>query len=39
MGLGVLASVLERVQELRIEACQASQIFSVYLVGFALALE
>jgi hypothetical protein len=26
MGLGVVASVLERVQELRIEACQASQI-------------
>ena len=39
MSLSVFASVLERVQELRIEACQASQIFSVYLVGFTLALE
>ena len=26
MGLGVVASVLERVQELRIEACQASEV-------------
>jgi hypothetical protein len=39
MSLSVFASVLEWVQELRIEACQASQIFSVYLVGFTLALE
>jgi hypothetical protein len=39
MGLGVFASVLEWVQQLRIETCQASQIFSVDLVGFTLALE
>jgi hypothetical protein len=36
MGLGVFASVLEWVEQLRIETCQASQIFSVYLVGFTL---
>jgi hypothetical protein len=36
MGLGVFASVLQRVQQLRIEACQASQILGVDLVRFAL---
>jgi hypothetical protein len=35
MGLGVFASVLQRVQELRIEACQASQILDIYLIGLA----
>jgi hypothetical protein len=39
MGLGGFASVLEWEQQLRIQTCQASQIFSVYLVGFTLALE
>jgi hypothetical protein len=38
MGLGIFAPVLERVQELRIQACQASQILGVDLVGFTLAL-
>jgi hypothetical protein len=38
MGLGVFASVLQRVQELRIEACQASQILGIYLIGLTLAL-
>jgi hypothetical protein len=36
MGLALFASVLEWVQLLRIQTCQASQIFSVYLVGFTL---
>jgi hypothetical protein len=35
MGLALFAPVLERVEQLRIETCQASQILGVYLVGFA----
>jgi len=38
MGLGIFAPVLYRVQELRIEACKASQVFGVDLVGLAFAL-
>jgi hypothetical protein len=36
MSLAVFAPVLEWVQELRIQACQASQVLGIYLVGFAL---
>ena len=36
MGLASLAPVLERVQELRIQTCQASQVLGVDLVGLAL---
>jgi hypothetical protein len=39
MGLGVFASVLEWVERLRVETCQASQIFSVYLSSVFLLLE
>jgi hypothetical protein len=38
MSLGVFASVLERVEQFRIQTCQASQILGIDLVGFALAL-
>jgi hypothetical protein len=38
MGLGGFAPVLERVQEFRIEARQAGQVLSIYLVGLLLAL-
>jgi hypothetical protein len=38
MGLGVFASVLERIQQLRIEACQRSEVLSVYLLRLTLAL-
>jgi len=38
VGLALFASVLERIQELRIEACQTSEVLGVYLVGLALAL-
>ena len=36
MGLGIFAPVLERIQELRIEAGQASQVLGVYLIGLVL---
>ena len=36
MSLGVLTAVLKRVEQLRINACQASEILSIYLIGFAL---
>ena len=39
MGLRAFAPVPNRVQQLRIEACKASQVLGVYLVGLALALE
>src|SRR5215211_4679925 len=35
MSLALFAPVLERVQELRIEACQAGQVLGVDLVGLA----
>ena len=35
MGLGVLAPVLEWVEQLRIQTCQASQILSIDLIGLA----
>ena len=35
MGRGVFASVLERVQQLRIKACQAGQILGIHLVGLS----
>src|SRR5215217_4976488 len=36
MGLGVLAPVRHRVEQLRIQARQASEVLGVDLVGFAL---
>jgi len=36
MGLALFAPMLERVQELRINTRQASQVLSVYLIGLAL---
>src|SRR5215204_2150459 len=36
MGLGIFAPMLERVQELRIEACKASQVLGVHLIRLAL---
>jgi hypothetical protein len=36
MGLALLAPVLERVQELRIQTCQASQVLGVYFICLAL---
>jgi hypothetical protein len=38
MGLALLAPVLERVQELRIQTRQASQVLGVYFICLALAL-
>src|SRR5215204_3758988 len=35
MSLAILAAVLKWVQELRIEACQASQVFGIHFVGLA----
>jgi hypothetical protein len=35
VGLGVFAPVLERVEKLRIEACQAGEVLGVYFVCFA----
>jgi hypothetical protein len=35
MSLGAFAPMLEGVQELGIQACQASQVLGVYLVGLA----
>ena len=35
MGLGVFAPMLERVQELGVHSCQASQILGIYLIGLA----
>jgi hypothetical protein len=35
MSLGAFAPMLEGVQELGIQACQAGQVLGVYLVGFA----
>jgi hypothetical protein len=35
MGLGVFASVLYWVEQLRIEACQPSQVLGIHLVGLA----
>jgi hypothetical protein len=35
MSLGILTAVLEWVEQLRIEACQASQVLSIDLVGLA----
>jgi hypothetical protein len=36
VSLGVLTAVLEWVEQFRIKTCEASEILSVYLVGFAL---
>jgi hypothetical protein len=36
MGLALFAPVLERVQELRIETRQASEVLGVYLIGLSL---
>jgi hypothetical protein len=36
MSLGVFASVLEWVQELRIQTCQAGQVLSIDLIGLTL---
>ena len=36
MGLALFAPVLEWVQQLRIQSCQASQVLGVDLVGLAL---
>jgi hypothetical protein len=36
VGLGIFAPVLERVQQLRIEACQAAQVLGICLVGLSL---
>jgi hypothetical protein len=36
MGLGVFAPMLERVQELRIQTRQASQVLGVHLIRLAL---
>src|SRR5215212_8614542 len=36
VSLALPAPVLERVQELRVNSCQASEVLSVYLVGLAL---
>jgi hypothetical protein len=36
MGLGVFAPMLERVQQLRIQTCQASQVLGVHLIRLAL---
>jgi hypothetical protein len=38
VSLGIFAPMLERIEQLRIQACQAGQILSVYLVGLAPAL-
>jgi hypothetical protein len=35
MSLGAFAPMLEGVQELGIQACQASEVLGVYLVGLA----
>jgi hypothetical protein len=35
MGLALFASVLERVQQLRIEACQAGEVLGIHLLGLA----
>jgi len=35
MSLGVLTAVFERIKQLRIQTCQASQILGVYLICFA----
>ena len=34
MGLALFASVLEWIEQLRVQTCQTSQILGVYLVGF-----
>jgi hypothetical protein len=36
MGLGIFAPMPERIQELRIQRRQASQVLGIYLVGFTL---
>jgi hypothetical protein len=36
MSLGVFASVLEWVEQLRIQTCEASQILGVYLISLVL---
>jgi hypothetical protein len=36
MGLGVLAPVRHRVEQLRIQARQASKVLGVYLIGLVL---
>jgi len=38
MGLALFASVLERVEKLRVHSCQASKILGVDLIRLALAL-
>jgi hypothetical protein len=35
VGLGVFAPVLERVQEIRIQTRQASEVCGAYLISFA----
>ena len=39
MGLGAFAPVPDRIEQLRIEACQAGQVLGVDLVSLALAGE
>ena len=36
VGLGVLAPVLERVQQLRVDSSQASEVLGIALVGLSL---
>jgi hypothetical protein len=36
MSLGAFAPVLERIEQLRVQARQARQILGIYLVRFAL---
>jgi hypothetical protein len=38
VGLALFASVLERIQKLRIEACQTSEVLGVYLSSVFLLL-
>jgi hypothetical protein len=36
MSLALFAPVLERIQQLRVQSCQASQVLGVYLIGLLL---
>jgi hypothetical protein len=38
VGLGIFAPVLERIQQLRVQARQSGQVLGVDLVGLSLAL-